>query len=264
MQIPIVSRKILESRIADYLDREGIIKRSNEQVRQLLKDYKDENIFDELIKATNEWTSERMSTPNFYDYMAQRVNGTGLCDILTGRYRDGIAWDIRKIVENVKKDDQMVLDVGCGTGIITYFLGIEHPRLKIEGIDCSAESIKRAQERGKRLQLTNVDLKVQELDELKDSKQQYNLIYCCHSLYEDSVNSAVTKRRISMLTGKLSRRGRLVAIRNDNFHDFEELGESKKIEEIDSEVKYQQQSFIHSTTNGEKSKEVVEIWEKLS
>lgn len=45
------------------------------------------------------------------------------------------------------KDPERLLDIGCGTGVATFFLAREYPRARIRGVDLSAAMIDQANSR---------------------------------------------------------------------------------------------------------------------
>ncbi len=50
-------------------------------------------------------------------------------------------------VLHVGKDPERVLDIGCGTGVATFFLAREYPRARIRGVDLSPAMIDQANSR---------------------------------------------------------------------------------------------------------------------
>jgi 2-polyprenyl-3-methyl-5-hydroxy-6-metoxy-1,4-benzoquinol methylase len=79
-------------------------------------------------------------------------------------------------INSAIQDHQSVLDVGCGTGLITNFLALRHPTSQFTGIDFS-ESINVAQKFSRTHGINNASF-IQK-DFLKfDSQQKYDVVIC--------------------------------------------------------------------------------------
>jgi len=87
---------------------------------------------------------------------------------------------LKFIVDNIQPalpSKGSVLDVGCGNGIISSFLG--HLGYDVTGIDVSEKAIKKAKTNNK---LTNVQFDVLSAENLKVQNKKYNAIICSEVL----------------------------------------------------------------------------------
>ncbi|WP_417692519.1 class I SAM-dependent DNA methyltransferase [Roseibium sp.] len=56
--------------------------------------------------------------------------------------------DIARLVASHLKDDALILDVGCGTGLVSQALNAGRGERRLHGIDISSQSLKQAEKRG--------------------------------------------------------------------------------------------------------------------
>ena len=93
-------------------------------------------------------------TVNTYDFM---VNfGTFGCDK---------AWK-RKILNKVPSNSSKVLDLACGTGIVTFAIAKKLPDCQVIGVDMTEEYLDVARAKAKRLNVTNVEFIHQRAEEV--------------------------------------------------------------------------------------------------
>lgn len=78
---------------------------------------------------------------------------------------------------------QVVLDLGCGPGILTTFYALQFPHVDFLGIDRSAASVSVAQERAGQLGLKNVRFERKDVD-LATPVGSYDLIIATHALLQ--------------------------------------------------------------------------------
>jgi ubiquinone/menaquinone biosynthesis C-methylase UbiE len=96
----------------------------------------------------------------------------------------------------IKPEEQVILDVGCGSGWTTLILAEANPEAKIIGIDISAHSLDLARARLQYHGFGNVDFHLLSLDELPKQGWEFDYINCDELLYlfpEPSVALAAMK-----------------------------------------------------------------------
>jgi ubiquinone/menaquinone biosynthesis C-methylase UbiE len=81
-----------------------------------------------------------------------------------------------RTIESQLKNNQTVLDAGCGTGLITNLFAVRHPDSQFVGVDF-ANSVDYAQSFSKQHSIKNVDFVKQDLAEL-DLKESFDVVIC--------------------------------------------------------------------------------------
>src|SRR5687768_8319556 len=86
------------------------------------------------------------TSPTNYAKLLKRYSAYApVYDRRWGRYS---AATLGKALENIPADgDAALLDVACGTGLLAGMLRKSHPRLRITGIDISADMLEKAKQR---------------------------------------------------------------------------------------------------------------------
>lgn len=73
-----------------------------------------------------------------------------------GTFGFDILWK-KKILEKIPQGAGRVLDLACGTGIVTFLIAQREPGCRITGVDMTAEYLEIAREKASRLGIANVD-----------------------------------------------------------------------------------------------------------
>jgi SAM-dependent methyltransferase len=90
-------------------------------------------------------------------------------------------------------DARMILDAGCGVGILTTFYAWQFPDRSFVGIDRSATSIQLAERKARELGLTNVRFEGLDLDR-QPLHGSYDLIIATHALLQAEHDSGMPSR----------------------------------------------------------------------
>jgi len=262
MQIPVISRKRLQSRICNYLDREQFKTRSSDEIKEIITTYLGASAFEKIKGAIITYGQGEMSPPEFYNHMAQRVDTSSVAELFSGRSRKGIEWDMMKIAQEIREGHKTLLDLGCGQGLITCFIAAENPKLEITGIDYSPLSIERAIERARKYGLQNTSFKVDNLENTMRDENQYGIILCCHSIAEDNEHPNFINRRIGMLEQCIAPGGKLIVVTNEDVLTTEREGEPRKTKKrLVPKGQYTHQELIFREIKA-LNKEVIHIWRK--
>lgn len=155
----------------------------------------------------------------FYSMMAREINGISLYDLLAGRMKKGIAWDIRSIMHEIERPHKQILDIGCGTGLITCFVAKYCPDINITAIDSSKEILAISCNRAQKLGIFNINFINKTLEDFYWTAGKYDIVLAAHVIDEDSILDALgnlRERRFALLLDAVSPNGKIVIIDNDN------------------------------------------------
>lgn len=89
----------------------------------------------------------------------------------------------RRSQKIVKAEGKLILDVACGTGLLTLALAQANPEAKVVGMDISEESIKWARKRLAYHGYKDVEFHVMQLEELPKLGLSFDFIHCNDTLY---------------------------------------------------------------------------------
>ena len=116
-----------------------------------------------------------------YDFMNQNYSLSMICCSVseTDIYVKTCNW----INDNRYAFTGPILDIGCGTGIVTCFMATIFPEFKITGIDRSKNSVAIANERKERLGLKNVTFIYDELGNFDGD--EFNTVFSSRTVHEN-------------------------------------------------------------------------------
>lgn len=93
------------------------------------------------------------------------------------RYTKGITNPYIKFIDNYLGDNQQILDVGCGTGLVCNYLAQKHNKSQFTAIDFSTNGINYARQFAQEQKISNI--KFYEKDILDfESYVRYDVVYC--------------------------------------------------------------------------------------
>jgi len=168
--------------IRKYLDEEGIVERSTEEVDEIIN--RDLPGFPERFdRVAEDYESHIISPSELYDLTATRLNGMTVYDYFKSRSRKGVEWTLRNIIGLNPGEENRVLDVGCGTGLESVFLAEMFRQWEAKGIDVSGKMVEAARARATKRNVTNTEFSVADRDEV-DFKDEFDLLLCLHSINE--------------------------------------------------------------------------------
>lgn len=91
----------------------------------------------------------------------------------------------KKMVDliNISDKNINILDLSCGTGNITIELAKKFPNANIYGVDISREMLNVAKEKTKKLNITNIDYQLQDVENLEFENIKFDLVTCGYGLF---------------------------------------------------------------------------------
>lgn len=208
----------LEERIDFYLDEEHIIALPTQQIYQEISKVWGTGKGNEVEELLKEMYQQQFTSHDFYTLLARRCKGIALYDLLAGRARKGIAWDIKQAVREFEPHHKVVIDVGCGTGIMGCFLAKENPECQLTLLDSSSAMLEIASQRAKKYDLQNVSLVHASLETYASSAIEFDFVICAHVLYEGALagwEEAIAMERSVLLERLQARNGKTLLIENE-------------------------------------------------
>jgi 2-polyprenyl-3-methyl-5-hydroxy-6-metoxy-1,4-benzoquinol methylase len=111
----------------------------------------------------------------------------------------------------ISENPSMVLDVGCGSGYLSYILKQENPNIYVHGFDISDEALRQASTLDKKYKL-DINKKV-----IPEDANNYDMVICSEVLEHlvDIRNCLCEIRRVLKNTGKL-----VITVPNFSFWKF--------------------------------------------
>lgn len=185
--------------IKEYLSRIGI-RRISELDMALIEMYGQEKGGQHIEQLTKlfDQSEERLvygtgDTPYLHrqDELVDYWNQNLPLSFLAASFYDWVFF--RRVLEYLLKQDTFfagdILDIGCGNGILTCFLALQHPDARVTGIDLSHNAISIAKELSKKLQADNT-----QFTGLQGSWQKKcNTLFSCRTVHENIAWSALCK-----------------------------------------------------------------------
>lgn len=99
----------------------------------------------------------------------------------------------RRVLEYLVKKDAFIagdiLDIGCGNGILTCFLALQHPDARITGLDLSLKAVSVAKELSRSLPINNIHFVTPE----ESSQEKYDTLFSCRTVHENAAWKALCK-----------------------------------------------------------------------
>ncbi len=89
----------------------------------------------------------------------------------------------RRSQKIVNSEGKLILDIACGTGLLTLALAQANPRARVVGMDISAESIKYARRRLDHHGYQDVEFHVMPLEDIPNLGLFFDFIHCNDTLY---------------------------------------------------------------------------------
>ena len=86
------------------------------------------------------------------------------------------------IVKNLR-GLKKILDIGCSTGYLTTYYALKFPESSFIGIDFSLESVKKANNMKKKLNLNNIDFMVRHMNKINYPNKYFDCIVDTQSIY---------------------------------------------------------------------------------
>ncbi|OJJ21851.1 methyltransferase type 11 [marine bacterium AO1-C] len=139
--------------------------------------------------------------------------------------------------DSVWQPGSTILEVGCGVGAQTVIIADKNPDCKIVSIDISKKSIAQAQQKVQEAGMTNVEFRLQDVNELiKGKKEIYDHVFICFVLEHISEPQQVLQNLKSIIKPG----GTITVIEGDHGSTFfyPENDFARKV--IDAQVKLQQ------------------------
>ena len=205
----------LESAIREYLDREGMTLRTTQQVYDAVLEHRNKKYVQQIQETLRRRAQGEITVEAFYTAMAEEVGEMSVYDLFASRARKGLAWNIRRIAEEMPEGSQ-ILDAGCGTGIISEFLARYFPQKSFTGIDCSSGMITAAQKRAARLNLPNLKY-IRE--DLFTHRGTYDCVIVAHALDDARTEKEDDSKEIGFLRELLNEQGKLILLRNGGIQE---------------------------------------------
>ncbi len=113
----------------------------------------------------------------FYDIQPEYV---------TGYFKEEI---FKEIIDKIKPQDKIILDVGCGHGFLIKEINFWHPNNKFYGIDISAKNIKKTQAK-----INYAKFQVADAEELPFADNYFDILFCTDTLeHVYSLDSTLTE-----------------------------------------------------------------------
>lgn len=109
----------------------------------------------------------------------------------------------QKLLSAVPKD--LILDVGCGSGVLSYFIAKDNPSSKVIGIDCNASAIAFCKTQYSLPNLAFKKCLIDELNYKKESISKIAFLEVIEHIYDDQANQVM--KQFHRL---LKKRGRVV------------------------------------------------------
>lgn len=169
----------LEAEISSYLEREGIVSRTTEEMFSFLSHYESKTSLSELKDVLNRGIRRAEGLSIFFNALARKINGHGFYDYLMGNQKEGVEWYLKKILGEIE-NPKNVLDVGCATGLETCLIALKYPEAQVTGLDVSPEMLERAKERARKHSLDNTVFSVGDIDVDFKGNKSYDLVICSH------------------------------------------------------------------------------------
>lgn len=190
---------MLDLEIKEYLSKVGI-RRVTELDTALLETYgQDEGdahirrltqLFDQseerLLYGTND-TPYFQRQEELVDYLNQSLQ----MSLLAASFYDRVFF--RRVMEYLFRYDSYLtgdmIDIGCGNGILTCFLALQHPDSVVTGVDLSANAILVANELAGRVQADNVHFTHAQASQLSPC----DTLFSCRTVHENIAQRALYK-----------------------------------------------------------------------
>lgn len=113
---------------------------------------------------------------------------------------DGIYKDvIERLLRQLKKED-IVLEIGCGTGIITF--GIAPNLTRLTASDVSEKMLESAREKARQTGVTNIVFKLADGFNLPEPEASYDVVLCCYVLDIVATPNEMLKEAYRVLKNK--------------------------------------------------------------
>lgn len=207
----------LKGRIQSYLDAEGVLELPTSAIYKNVATLWGNGKDHEVESLLHSQYADQFFSGGFYEYVAQSLDGTPLYDVLAGRARKGVAWNIRNVAREMNSTTKSFLDTGCGTALMTCFLAKDYPTIQFTAIDSSEEMLTVAKQRTQKYALNNLVCIHASIEEYEPA-QRYDCILCAHVLYEGASQGweeSVAVNRSAMLNNLIASQGKVIIIENE-------------------------------------------------
>jgi SAM-dependent methyltransferase len=208
--------------IENYLDEEDIIVRTTDEVNDYILKHKGQAYLNNFHKIAEQYDYGRVDPHEFYSTVAQLANGSVIYDLYSSRCRNAIQWEISQIQEIAKfSQEDSVLDLCSGTGLIACYLAQLVPNGEVVGIDNCWPMIEAAEQRASKRKLSNTQFIWGDKENLYLDPNSFDKILCIQSLVEgdninyfsrdaDVIQSHLMRQRLKPLVRALTQGGKLI------------------------------------------------------
>lgn len=128
------------------------------------------------------------------DYLNQNLQ----MSLLAASFYDRVFF--RRAMEYLLKYDTFfsgdIFDIGCGNGILTCFLALQHPESFVTGLELSSNAVLVAEEFAARLRINNVRFAGPEMP----WEGKCDTLFTCRTVHENVVWKALCEEKTSMLS----------------------------------------------------------------
>ncbi len=206
----------LKERISKYLNEEGIVKRTERDVTRYVLEKSGEcglNILNQIFEYN---MNGSVDEKRFYNLTCQDIGELSYYDLLKSRMREMIEWYFEKVSLGILEGER-ILDVGCGNGLESCFLGEITRTGEVVGIDINEKMIERARKRAKKRGLSNVRIDCIDRDDWDYNKEKFDRAISVNSLVtpgecygpdSDLLYGLVINDRVERIMKSLKTRGK--------------------------------------------------------
>lgn len=115
--------------------------------------------------------------------LVEYLNQSLQMSLLAASFYDRVFF--RRVMEYLLRYDSYLtgemIDIGCGNGILTCFLALQHPDSAVTGLDLSSKAVSVAKELAGRLQINNIQFISAEASRQK----QCDTLFSCRTVHEN-------------------------------------------------------------------------------